>query len=347
MDLADLKQANYSKLIDEEIWAFITKTQQYYPDDTAKRSIDEQRAIYTDMCQAFSVDYPENVTSEDSVILGRDYDVPVRRYKTLDSSSKTIIVFMHGGGFVVGGLESHDSVCAELCAKTGYKVTSIDYRLSPEHKHPAAFDDCLTCVEHEAGQKHASVLLCGDSAGGNLAAAVAHRIGVNGLSAHGASGGSASAGGTSGQGTGVEGECTETIKLAGQVLIYPELGGDTSLGSYIQHANAPMLTAGEVAFYLQVRIDGERPNADPSFAPLQATDFSRLPETLVVSAQCDPLSDDGRSYCNAIVKAGGQATWINEPGLVHGFLRARHSSARAKQSFNTIVEALKQLGSKG
>jgi len=319
MGIPVTEQADYSKLIDKEIWAFIHRTQQYYPDDTTKRTIEEQRAIYTGLCDFFSDGYPEDVSSEDATIVSHVYDVPVRRYQSSKSNSNTIVVYMHGGGFVVGGLDSHDSICAELCSKTGYKVTSVDYRLSPEHKHPAAFDDCLACVESEAQLNNVPVLLCGDSAGGNLAAAVAHRLSTLA-------------------------KAEKKVKLVGQALIYPELGGDTTVGSYLTHANAPMLTSDEVSFYLQVRVDTELPLSDPSFAPLHASSFSGLPETLVVSAECDPLSDDGRNYCDAIVKAGGVARWINEPGLVHGFLRARHTSVRARESFESIIEALKKLG---
>lgn len=314
-----MKQPNYQELIDEEIWAFIHRTQQCYPDDTTDRTIDEQRVIYNDMCSQFTQGYPEGITASDDLIANENHDVPVRRYQSLNGNSNVVIVYIHGGGFVVGSLDSHDSVCAELCAETGFKVTSIDYRLSPENKHPAAFNDCLVCVEKEAQDNKAQLILCGDSAGGNLAAAVAHRLSMPNAKA-------------------------ESVNIVGQVLIYPELGGDTTIGSYVQHANAPMLTADEVSFYLQVRIDGALPKDDSSFAPLQASSFSNLPETVVISAECDPLSDDGKHYCDAIVKAGGQAIWTNERGLVHGYLRARHSSARAKASFNRIVAALKKLG---
>jgi len=127
------------------------------------------------------------------------------------------------------------------------------------------------------------------------------------------------------------------------VLIYPELGGDHTRGSYLDHANAPMLTLEEVHFYLNVRVDGSPPTNDASFAALQDTHFTDLPNTLVLSAECDPLSDDGRVYCDAIKQAGGNARWRHEKGLVHGFLRARHSSARAKQSFKAITDQLAEF----
>jgi len=310
---------DYRKLIDDEVMEFIHQTQLCFPDDTTDRSIEEQRLIYNRMCSVFSRGRPEGVSVSDDVINDGESRVPVRRYRPDSLNSNTIILYIHGGGFVVGDLNSHDDVCAELCVKTGYQVTSVDYRLSPENKHPAAFDDCLICVQYEATENDAPIILCGDSAGGNLAAAVAQHLVLLG-------------------------DVQSSIKLAGQVLIYPELGGDTSVGSYVKHANAPMLSADEASFYLHVRVGSELPQGDPSFAPLQAMCFAGLPESVVISAECDPLSDDGKHYCDAIVNAGGQATWINEPGLVHGFLRARHSSKRAKSSYERIVAALIKLG---
>ena len=320
MELKASEKPDYSKLIDEEIWAFIHKTQQCFPDDTTNRPIKEQRAIYNAMCRVFFRDYPEGVHVADDVIVGKHGRVPVRRYEPEAFTGSTVIIYMHGGGFVVGDLNSHDDLCAEVCARTGFRVTSVDYRLSPEHKHPAAFEDCLACAKHEANTLNTPVLLCGDSAGGNLAAAVAQCLSA-----------------TEAQ--------EQPVELAGQVLLYPDLGGDTTRGSRAYHANAPMLTSDEVAFYLHVRVDGSLPQADPSFLPLHATDFSMLPRTVVISAECDPLADDGKHYCEAIVKSGGHATWKNEPGLVHGFLRARHSSKRARASFERVIAALKELGS--
>ncbi|MEM7256911.1 MAG: alpha/beta hydrolase fold domain-containing protein, partial [Pseudomonadota bacterium] len=198
--------------------------------------------------------------------------------------------------------------------ETGMPVTAVDYRLSPEYSHPAAFNDALTVVRTLAEQY--SLVLCGDSAGGNLAACVCHALRDNSAIAN---------------------------RLLGQLLIYPGLGGDMSAGSYITHAKAPMLTTQDVRFYSLIRHGGVRVETDPTAAPLHDTDFSRLPATVVISAECDPLSDDGRHYCEYLTAAGGRAVWFNETGLVHGYLRARHSVARAGASFSRITECLKML----
>ncbi len=307
---------DYDTLIDAQTWAFIQRTGRWYPPDTTTFSIQRQRTIYDAMCREFHRGYPEGITAEDD-----HTGIATRHYRFAsapgDSDAVAQIVYFHGGGFVVGGLDSHDDVCAELCAATGFPLTSVDYRLCPEYPHPAAFLDALSGVEKARRCQPLPILLCGDSAGANLAAAVAHQLRA-------------------------ESQTNQSAKLAGQVLIYPGLGGDTSTGSYQTHANAPLLTTEEVEFYSALRLQGS--DADVTFAPLLDSCFAGLPDTFIVTAQCDPLSDDGRVYRDAIVSAGGNATWINETGLVHGYLRARSTVSRAHASFIRITDALSAMG---
>ncbi|MGL6209272.1 MAG: alpha/beta hydrolase fold domain-containing protein, partial [Paracoccaceae bacterium] len=159
-----MTETDYKSLIDAPTWAFIAETNASYPEDTATRSIAEQRAIYDAMCRVFHRGYPPGVTAQDVVIAG----VPCRDYP----GAGPAVVYLHGGGFVVGGLSSHDDVCAEIRGATGLHVISVDYRLSPEHAHPAAFDDAVAVTR--ALIASGPVVLVGDSAGGTLAAAVTH-----------------------------------------------------------------------------------------------------------------------------------------------------------------------------
>lgn len=302
--------ADYQRLIDAETWAFIRATEDWYPPETASYSIQRQREVYDRMCQAFDRPYPDGVTAQDRPIGG----VPCRIYLPVAAAERTAIYF-HGGGFVVGGLHSHDAICAEICAATGFKVVSVDYRLAPEHLHPAAFQDAVTVVRVLAGEGHPLVLV-GDSAGANLAAATCHAL------------------------------RGQSVDIAGQCLIYPGLGGDTDAGSYLRHAEAPMLTRQDVLFYAGIRHPGgiAPAKADPTARPLKDTDFAGLPPTLVVSAECDPLADDGRIYVERLVQAGGRALLVEEAGLVHGYLRARHSVTRARTSFARICAGIARLG---
>ncbi len=299
---------DYDTLIDSETWAFIRQTGEYYPQDAVGLGIEGQRQVYDTMCRAFFQGYPKGVEAMDVSADG----VPVRVYSAGDPSRT--VVYYHGGGFVVGGLESHDDVCAEICAETGYRVVSVGYRLAPEHKHPAAFIDAWSATQWAAGEFGDAMVLAGDSAGGNLAAAVAHHA---------------------------RGRLKGVL---GQVLIYPGLGGDMTTGSYIEHANAPLLTLDEILFYRDIRLAGGEPVGDPTYAPLHDSDFTGLPPTVIVTSDCDPIRDDGRDYRDRLARAGVPVCWINEPGLVHGYLRARTTVARAKASFERIVVAIEALG---
>ncbi|MBZ9818345.1 alpha/beta hydrolase [Mesorhizobium sp. CA4] len=305
---------DYKTLIDAETWAFIEKTNSYYPPDTIDYTIEEQRAVYNRMCREFFAGYPQGVTAETTAVAAPTNSISIRIYRNAAPNNAATVLYLHGGGFILGGLDSHDDVCAELCARTGFDVVSLDYRLAPEHQHPAAFDDAMDAFEWAAETYDCAIVLCGDSAGGNLCAAVAHA--------------------TRGH----------AKKPAGQVLIYPSLGGDRSRGSYVTHAEAPMLTVRDLDIYKHLRAGGVDRTGDITLYPLADADFANLPPTVLITAECDPLSFDGEAYRDRVVAAGGHATWFEEPGLVHGYLRARHMVGRARTSFTRIVEGVSALG---
>jgi acetyl esterase len=309
-----MRAEDYERLIDSEVWAFIRRTDEWFPPDTIGMPIERQREIYDAMCRAFHAGRPADVATQDIEIEVGDRSLPARRYLPGQTSPSATIVYYHGGGFILGGLDSHDDICAELCAGTRYDVISVDYRLAPEHLHPAAFVDALGAFTWAAASTDLPIVLCGESAGGNLAAAVAHAT---------------------------RGHARPAV---GQVLIYPGLGGDMSRGSYVMHADAPMLSTRDVLFYRDVRFGTGGYVEDVRVAPLADRDFSGLPPTIVFTAQCDPLSSDGEAYRDRILAAGGRAAWREEPGLVHSYLRARRMSRRAAEGFDRIVRAVTALG---
>ena len=301
---------DYKSLIDEEMWAYIARLDATYPPDAVDMSIDGQRAVYDAMCAVFRQPRPAGVAVSDRAFAG----VPCRVYAVPESA--VTVVYYHGGGFVVGGLDSHDDICAEIADRTGFDVISVDYGLAPEVVFPGCFNDAWTAFEAIVAERPGGIVLAGDSAGGNLAAAVAHH-------ARGR----------------VEG------RVMGQVLIYPGLGGDTSGGSYVEHANAPHLTTADLTFYRTVRTGGaEPPEDDPRYAPLKDSDFSNLPPTVLVTAECDPLASDGEAYRDAVLAAGGRAVWFNVAGMVHACLRARSMSSRAAGFFDEVVSGIDALG---
>lgn len=300
-----LSKPDYSALLDDEVRAYIARGAEFYPPDAVDLTITQQRAVYDDMCAAFHAPHPDGVRTWDEPYAG----VPCRRYEA--GNPEATLVYYHGGGFVVGGLHSHDDVCAELCARAGVRVISVDYGLAPEVVFPGCYTDAFAAFEAISQAFSGPVLIAGDSAGGNLGAAVTHHA---------------------------------RARVAGQVLIYPGLGGDPTKGSYIEHADAPELTTRDMLFYQTVRTGGAvPPKDDPRYAPLHDTNFSDLPPTVIVTAECDPLASDGESYRDAILTAGGRAVWFNEAGLVHGCLRARHVSARGAAFFDRVAGAVNAL----
>lgn len=284
-----------------DIRTFIARTEASYPPDAANFSIAEQRAFYDKLCADFSPPHPQGVCAQDLAIAG----VPCRRYTPDAPRAGVTALYFHGGGFIVGGLHSHDSICAELAEAAQVVLIAVDYRLVPEHLHPAAYEDCLAVYDAVPGPK----VLVGDSAGGNLAACIA----------------------------------ANRTDVAGQVLIYPGLGGDMGLPSYSRHANAPMLTTADVEYYATIRFDGPRRPGDLTASPLEASDYCALPPTAIFTAQADPLASDGMEYAARLAEAGVPVELTEEPGLVHGYLRARHMAAGARNSFARIAGALGAL----
>lgn len=304
---------------DAEVVDFIERTLAAYPADAYAMSLEENRRLYDRMAEDFREPRPEGVTTENFAVSAEApaRKIPCRRYLTAGADrTGPMVLYAHGGGFVLGGLESHDDACAGIAALTGLEVVAVDYRLAPEHQHPAQGDDVEAAFLHVAAGGR-PVIMAGDSAGGNLTGALVLR--------RKAAGGPAP---------------------MGQVLIYPGLGGDRTRGSYIENADAPLLKAKEGETYAGIRTGGvltEAQRADPDMGPLRATDFAGLPPAFVVTADIDPIRDDGADWVARLTEAGVAAELRNEPQLVHGYLRARHMSRRAADSFAAICDAMVRM----
>lgn len=307
-------RGKYADRLDLELWDYIDTVNSWYPPEIVTAPITEQRTVYDLMCVAFHRGRPEGVATSDGLVVTTAHAIPVRRYRMANGIATALVVYYHGGGFVLGDLDSHDDICAEICAGTGFEVISTDYRLAPEHLHPAAFDDALAVFEWAAATSALPIVLCGESAGGNLAATV------------------------------TQATRRRARHAVGQMLIYPGLGGHETGRSYIEHAEAPLLSLADIDFYRRIRSAPGQSPEDPSFSPLRDRDFSGLPPTVIVTAECDPLSSDGEAYRNRTLAANGQALWREEPRLVHSFLRARTTVPRAAEAFARIIGDISRLG---
>ncbi|WP_281826372.1 alpha/beta hydrolase [Jannaschia rubra] len=291
-----------SRVTDPEVLAFIRRTEESYPGDSNQASAAENRRNYDAMCAVFHRPHPAGVTAADRTLGG----VSCRIYERSDPVAGTVL-FSHGGGFVVGGLDSHDDVCAEICAATGRRVVSVDYRLAPEHVHPAALDDVTAVWQALDGE--GPRLACGDSAGGNLTAALCLRMRRLG-----------------------------SRMPDGAVLIYPGLGSDMTAPSFDLNAEAPLLRREDLMAYKGVHAPAD--STDPEARPLLARDLTGLPPMLIVTADVDPLRDEGTMWNDALRDAGITSTLRNDAQLVHGHLRARHMSKRAADSFAAVCDWL-------
>jgi acetyl esterase len=220
--------------------------------------------------------------------------IPCRLYRPSAQTDLGLLVFFHGGGWVIGDLNSHDGVCRSLANKSGHAVLSVDYRLAPEHKFPAAYDDCVTALKwaHEnagaLGIDNTRMAVGGDSAGGNLAAAVA---------------------------------LAEVVPLKFQMLIYPAVDMSMESPSISENANAPILTKAVMAWFVAHYMSSDADRANINASPMLASDeqLKKMPPAIVITAQYDPLRDEGEAYGKRLVENGVSTTITRYNGAFHGF----------------------------
>jgi acetyl esterase len=237
------------------------------------------------------------IPSEEEVFEIRDIDadgIPCRLYRPSSDTNLGLLVFFHGGGWVIGDLNSHDGVCRSLANKSGHAVLAVDYRLAPEHKFPAAYDDCADALrwahDHAAsiGVDKTRIAVGGDSAGGNLAAAVA---------------------------------LAEVVPLRFQLLIYPCVDMTMKSPSIDENAAAPILTKSVMTWFVNNYIRDSADYKNIKASPIVADDalLKRMPPALVVTAQFDPLRDEGEAYGKRLVENGVNCTITRFNGAFHGF----------------------------
>ncbi|MBD9372990.1 alpha/beta hydrolase [Rhizobium sp. ARZ01] len=286
------------------ILAFHKRCEEFYPADAVDAPIEQQRKWYDALCAQFDAPAPVGMAKDDALVLGR---IPIRRYHPARVLTETLLFYIHGGGFVVGSLSSHDAICAEIAEAAGAELVSVDYRLAPEHVWPAAFEDCSDVLGHLLNERR-PVVVIGDSAGGNLAAGIVLKARDERL----------------------EG-------IVGQALIYPGLGGDVSAGSYVEMAEAPGLSTTDVLYYRDIY---KAPATNPYALPLASADFSGLPPVFITAAHFDPLRDDARRYAARLARAGVEVWFREEPQMIHAWLRARNMSEGARVGFAALCQAV-------
>ncbi|HEY0106118.1 MAG TPA: alpha/beta hydrolase [Rhizomicrobium sp.] len=260
---------------------------------------------------------------EDRTVPGPAGAVAVRVYTPLGADAATLpgLIFFHGGGFVLGDLESHDDLCRNLANGSGCRTVAVDYRLAPEHPFPAAVEDCVAATKfiaaHAAdfGIDAARLAVSGDSAGGNLAAVVCQLAKIEGAPA-----------------------------IAFQLLIYPvtRLGAAVETASMRENAKGYFLEKESMDWFTKLYCPDAQHRSDPRLSPLLCADLSGLPPAYVVTAGFDPLRDEGRDYADKLDAAGVAVTYVNYPGMVHGFFSMRKLIPKAREAVAAAAAAVKE-----
>jgi acetyl esterase len=260
----------------------------------------EARALYRERRGFTQPDAPAIAEVRDLAAEGPHGPIPLRLYRPLPSgasASLPALVYFHGGGWVIGDLETHDTLCRELANGSGCAVVAVDYRMGPEHRFPAAVDDCIAAtawVRREArslGLDPDRLAVGGDSAGGNLAAVVS-----------------------------IAARDAGDVAIRYQLLIYPATDMRRSAPSHTTNGEGYLLTRDTIAYFLGHYITDERHHVDWRASPLLHGDLSNLPPALVLTAGFDPLRDEGLAYAAALTKAGNRATYVCFERQIHGFI---------------------------
>jgi acetyl esterase len=253
----------------------------------------------------------------DRTIPGPDGAIPVRVYRPSADDGLPVLVWLHGGGWVIGSLDTCDQLCRLLCDASGAIVVSVDYRLAPEAKFPCAVDDCVAAwvwvAEHaaELGGDPARVALGGDSAGGNLAAVVSLVARDRALPAP-----------------------------ALQLLVYPVTDYEFESPSMIENATGYMLETEHIRWFFDHYAQSVDDVGDWRCSPLRARDLAGLPPAVVITAEFDPLRDQGEEYGRRLQAAGVPTEVVRADGVFHGFFGMHAFLAPGQASWDRAVEAL-------
>jgi acetyl esterase/lipase len=242
---------------------------------------------------------PEDVADiVDTTAPGPAGPIPVRLYVPAGEQPSPVLVYFHGGGWVIGNLDSHDGACRALTNRSGCLVASVDYRLAPEHPFPAAVDDAYAATEWVAekisdfGGDASRLAVGGDSAGGNLAAVVSQLAKARG-----------------------------GPPIAFQLLVYPAVDRLDDSPSMTENADGPLLTVAWMEWFWGHYLTGPDDALDPRVSPGIVADLSGLPPALVITAEHDPLRDQGARYAQRLRDAGVPAEHRNHDGMIHGFFQ--------------------------
>jgi len=272
-----------------------------------KLPIPEQRMLYEKLAEHFNGAVPKDVHIDQCEFITNDISKRFRIYRKVGAQSDGFVFYIRGGGFVLGSLETHHVLMADICSTSGLTVVAADFRLAPEAQFPAAIDDCEDILRHTCENRSSlglgvgPVIVSGDSSGGNMAVALCMRLRDKGDRA-----------------------------IHAQVLFNPVLNFARWENGGV---DAPLLTAGEMEFYTACYAPGDMVFHE-HVSPILDGDFTGLPPAYVMGAELDSLREDSVTYVTRLLANGVKAELMVEPGLVHGGVRARNMSKGARSAFD-------------
>ncbi len=290
-------------MLDAQAQAYLEELEALALPPIRERDLEEVRRAMDDGAGALFGE-PDLVASvEDNDADG----VPVRVYDP--GADGAALVFFHGGGWVLGSLDSHDLLCRALAARSGCAVVSVDYRLAPEHPYPAAVEDAWTATRW-AAERFPRIAVGGDSAGGHLAALMA-------LEAR-----------------------DRSLALALQVLVYPITDYSFDTASYREHAEIANLPAATMRWFWEVFVPDEAARVEPVLSPLRA-DLDGVAPAFVLVAEYDTLCDEGEAYAEALRAAGVPVEFRRYDGMIHGFFRMPAVFDRSRGAIDEVAAAVR------
>ncbi|MTJ05342.1 MAG: alpha/beta hydrolase [Sediminimonas qiaohouensis] len=290
-------------------------------DPNAPPTLEQSRAQIAQMAAKFERPCPAQVQKTEITLSGADGLRPARVYSPQGAdpmAAQPTLLFLHGGGWVQGSLDTHDGMCGHLSQLSGVRVIALDYRLAPEHPFPAAPDDVLACyralLDGAGGlQVRADQLAVGgDSAGGNLTACLMHDLGACGLP-----------------------------MPAAQVLIYPGTDGRLNTKSMHDLSDQPVLPAERIEWYLSLYLPEGQDRNDPRVSPVLSDHLFGQPRAIIVAGGHDPLWDDAQSHARALEQAGVAVDLVNYPGQVHAFVSLTRVVPQGNDALQKIAAWLK------
>lgn len=260
----------------------------------------------------------------DHKVFAGEREILTRIYEPDEQTRKELILFFHGGGWVTENIDTYNKVCANLTKYTGCRVASVEYRLAPENPFPDGLDDCYTVTREILmypkllGTTAEDVVLMGDSAGGNFAAVISMLM-----------------------------RDMEEFRISRQILLYPATNNDYTETSPFKsvHENGTdyLLTAKHMTEYLDLYIPDEADRNNPYAAPLLATDFTNLPKTLVITAEFDPLRDEGELYAKKLHDAGNVVKMHRMKNALHGFISLDPHYEHVRKTYKLINRFLDEV----